>query len=168
MTPHGLAIGDEQRQVHSDGQDWLISWHGRDAPPAGKNHGSAGICVTPDGGVVLVTEDRRRWAPPGGRPEGDEDWEATLRREVDEEACVTIADVRLLGFARGECTAGHELGLVLVRSLWLVQVELREWVPRFEIIERRVLTPSEVASHPGLSETVAPILARGLVEAGLA
>src|SRR5256885_1951723 len=81
-------------------------------------------------------------------------WEQTLRREMDEEACATVVGARLLGFTRGECVAGPERGLVLVRSVWRADVELRPWEARFEIADRRVVAAAAVedalslGSHP--------------------
>ena len=48
-----------------------------------------------------------------------EDWRATLEREVLEEACASVEEATLLGFAKGVCASeGPEEGLVLVRALW--------------------------------------------------
>jgi hypothetical protein len=55
--------------------------------------------------------------------EPGESWEQTLRREMDEKACATVVGARLLGFTRGQCVAGPERGLVLVRSVWRADVE---------------------------------------------
>lgn len=77
-----------------------------------------------------------------------------LRRELDEEACATVAGATLLGFTRGQCVAGPERGLVLVRSVWRADVELRLREARFEIARRRVVAPAAVKdalsldSHP--------------------
>jgi 8-oxo-dGTP pyrophosphatase MutT (NUDIX family) len=50
--------------------------------------------------MTVISDDGERWGWPEGRPEGDESWEQTLRREVLEEACATVVDARLLGFTR--------------------------------------------------------------------
>ena len=76
---------------------------------------------------------------PGGRPEGNEDWEQTLRREVLEEACAVVTDARLLGFTRGRCVEGPARGPMLIRSIWLARVTLDEWLPRFEIRYRKLV-----------------------------
>ena len=69
-TPQG-PIGDgEEVPLHSNNQDWIVTWHGPDCVPSGKRHGSAGICVTPEGNVVLISEHGTRWDLPAGRPEG--------------------------------------------------------------------------------------------------
>lgn len=46
----------------------------------------AGVCITSDDQLVLISGDQRHWGFPGGRPEGNEPPEQTLHREVLEEA----------------------------------------------------------------------------------
>jgi ADP-ribose pyrophosphatase YjhB (NUDIX family) len=123
--------------------------------------------VTADGGVVLISNDGERWGWPGGRPEGDESWEQTLRREIWEETCAIVGDARLLGFSRGVCLTGPEEGLVLVRSIWRAEVELRPWKPRFEIAHRRVVPADELLSHLWMEDGMEAIFHRALTEAGL-
>jgi len=168
MTIPGVAPGDgEEFLARANGQIWSQSWHSPPTPPAGTPHGSLGICVTAQGDVVLVSEDGERWDLPAGRPEGNETWEQTLRREMIEEACATVVHARLLGFARGECVEGPERGLVLVRSFWRADVELAPWKPDFEIAHRRLVTPAELVSLLLAGNPFAPTLRRGLVEAGV-
>lgn len=152
-VPDGL-VGGEQVVVRAGSQDVLISWHHPCTIPEGTSHGSEGVCITPTGDVVLVSRNGRRWEFPAGRPEGDETWEQTLRREVHEEACSSVRAAELLGFSRGECLSGPEKGLVLVRAIWRAEVDLGRWEPRFEMSHRQVVVPSdlasaiELASHP--------------------
>lgn len=164
----GLPIAKDGEQLlhHSRGQDWLQSWHPADVPPDGKNHGAAGVCVTTDGRVILITENGRDWDLPAGRPEPGEDWRETLDREVLEETCCLVQDATLLGFARGVCIRGHEEGLVLVRSLWRADVMLGHWDPKFETIGRQVLSPKDAL--PLLGHWTPEILRRFLKEAGIA
>jgi hypothetical protein len=57
---------------------------------------------------------------------------------------------------------------VLVRSIWLAEVELMPWEPRYEIAHRRVVPAAEIAAHFWMEEGFEPIYHRALVEAGLA
>lgn len=161
------ARDGESFAVRANEGDWLIAWHPAPDAPDGTPHGASAWCMTPDGGIVLISSDGEVWDWPGGRPEGDETWEDTLRREMLEETCSTVTDARLLGFCRAECLSGHEEGLVIVRSLWLAHVELLEWEPRFEVPHRRVVPVGELLDTMTMLEGFEPIYHRALLEAGL-
>lgn len=157
--------GEEIRWRDGNGQDIVSTWHPPELPaPSGKRHGAAGICFTPDGKVVLV-EDGGSWVFPGGRPEGDEDWRETLDREVLEEACASVEEATLLGFARGKCIRGEEEGLVLVRSLWRAEVTLLPWEPQHETTDRMVVPLDEALAHLKIPDDHRPIVQRWLDEA---
>jgi 8-oxo-dGTP pyrophosphatase MutT (NUDIX family) len=151
----------------SNSQRWSVSWHPGPTPPRGRNHGSAGICLTEKGLVILVSADGSHWELPGGRPEDGESLEDALRREVAEEACTEVLDARLLGFSQGECIVGRELGLVLVRSFWQATVELKPWRPAFETRHRLLVAPAAVVSALELHGGFLPIYGRALGEAGV-
>ena len=162
------ASDDEPLDLRSKDQDWLVSWHRPDDQPLGKRHGAAGVCLGPGGALVLISDDGTLWDFPAGRPEGDETDEQTLRREVREEACVEVTASRLLGYARSECIGGHEVGLILVRSLWGADVTIHDWEPQFEI-PHRLLIPNADLTSEALDRLTAftGIHMRALVEAGL-
>lgn len=164
--PESAARDGEEIARRADDQDWLVSWHPPPTPPDGTPHGAAGVCVS-GGGIVLISPDGEHWGLPGGRPEGRETWEETLRREMLEEACATVTRARLLGFERSVCVAGPQVGLVLVRSLWRAEVELAPWEPRFEIPHRRVVAAAEVWDHLALEGYSARIISRLLHEAAI-
>jgi hypothetical protein len=163
------ARDGEEVSIQAGGQAWLVSWHPPVSPPAGKPHGASGVCVTAGGGIILISTDGRRWGLPGGRPERDETWEETFRREMLEEACATVVQARLLGFGRSRCIEGHEAGLVIVRSWWRADVALAPWEPQFEIPYRRVFPAEAVWDELDRSEECGldRVLARMLREAGL-
>jgi len=140
-----MACDGEEFGWHADGQDWISSWHPPVLPPpSGKSHGSAAVCLTPEGNVLLVSSDGQSWNLPAGRPEADEDWRTTLEREVLEEACALVDEASLLGFSKGVCVRGPEEGLVLVRSLWRAVVSVHQWEPHHET-SHRLLVPSDTA-----------------------
>ena len=145
----------------------MIAWCSPTAVLEGIAHGANAFCVTADDRVVLISDDGERWGWPGGRPEDDESWEQTLRREVLEETCAIVGDARLLGFCCAVCFTGMEEGLVLVRSVWRAEVELMPWEPYFEIAHRRVIPAAELLSHLWMEEGFEPIYHRALAEAGL-
>jgi ADP-ribose pyrophosphatase YjhB (NUDIX family) len=167
MCLRHIARNGEDFAIHSNGGDWLLAWHPPVAVPSGQPHGANAFCVTDDDHVVLISNDGERWGWPGGRPEGDESWEETLRREILEEACAVIRDARLLGFCRGACLNGPEAGLVLVRSIWRAEVELLPWKPNFEIAHRRAVPATDVLAHLWIGEGFEPIYYRALAEARL-
>jgi len=163
-----IARDAEPWTVRSNGGDWSIAWHPPPAVPPGTAHGANAFCLTADRGVILISGDGERWGWPGGRPEGDESWEETLRREVLEEACAVVRDARLLGFCRGVCLTGSEQHRALVRSVWLATVELLPWEPRFEVRYRRVVPATQLTMHLWMEEGFEPLYRRALVEAALA
>ncbi len=154
----------QEIEIETAGQCWLVSWYSPPQAPEGRPHGSAGLCVAGND-LVLVTADGVTWDFPAGRPEGDESWEETLRREMMEEACAVVTDARLLGFSRGHCVAGDEKGLVLVRSIWLAQIRLLDWEPRFEIRQRRCVSKDLALGY--VPREYLPVWARAFHEARL-
>lgn len=90
-----------------------------------------------------------------------------MKREVREEACVTVVQVKLVGFARSICIAGSQKGPNLVRSNWRARVELAPWKPEFEIPNRRVFPEADkrdllIAPQPAGS---VPVLLRAFDKA---
>ncbi len=160
-----IAMDGRDLVVSSNGGDWRVGWYPPPHPPPGTPHGAAAVCVNGDR-VVLVSSDGQRWGLPGGRPEQGERWADTLRREVAEEACAVVERARLLGFTRGLCVRGPEKGLALVRSMWLAEVRLERWAPRFEITHRRLVLADEALRSVTIAEpSVGPIYRRMFVEA---
>jgi ADP-ribose pyrophosphatase YjhB (NUDIX family) len=161
------ARDGEEMLARNPAGEWLIAWHSPQIPPAGTPHGADALCLTGSGEVVLISEDHVRWKWPGGRPEGDETWEETLRREILEEACAEIREARLLGFCRARCVSGPEAGRVLVRSLWRAEVELLPWESRFEVVGRHIVPSIDILEHLWMEDGFEPIYHRALFEAGL-
>jgi 8-oxo-dGTP pyrophosphatase MutT (NUDIX family) len=146
---------------------YLLGIHPQSSPRA-RGTARAGSAGTADDGVVLVSQDGgARWEWPGGRPEGDETWEETFRREMWEETCCIVREARLLGFCRSVCLSGPESGLVPVRSAWRAEVEVMPWEPRFEIAHRQIVPVPDLLSVMSIDAEWEPILRRALREAGL-
>lgn len=163
-----MAADGEALSLESHGQSWEVTWAPPGAVPAGRPHGVNAFCVTSAGEVALISRDGVRWGWPGGRPEGEETDRETLQREMLEEVCAQVREARLLGFTRSACVRGTELGLVLVRSIWLAEVDLLPWEPHFEIPWRRVVPIAELADHLWMESGNEPIFRRAAAEAGLA
>ena len=158
------ARDGEDILVRGNDEAYVVSWHPPPTPPDGTPHGAAGVCVTSEGDVALISNDGEHWDLPQGRPEGTESWEQTLRREMLEEACAEVVRARLLGFARGEYVEGPQKGLVLVRSMWRADIKLRPWEPRFEIPYRRIVKSGKMHIEPPFGGA---ITRRALEEAGV-
>ncbi len=47
--------------------------------------------------LIVKNEENNNWTIPGGHPEKNEEKLDTLKREVLEEACVTVKDIKYLG-----------------------------------------------------------------------
>ena len=167
MSKLRVAADGEVVRAFANGGEWRNTWRPAGPAPDGQPHGSTGLCVTPQGQVVLINQRGERWEWPGGRPEGDETWEETLRREILEETCCRVTAARLLGYSRGVCVSGHEAGLVLVRSIWRAEVEVLPWVAEFEVAERGFFAPADLQSTFWMDAGWEPIFCRALLEAGL-
>src|SRR5690348_11504056 len=155
-----VARDGEEFAVSSNHGEWLTAWHPPDLAPAGTPHGANAFCIAAGDGVVLISNDGVRWGWPGGRPEGNESWEQTLRREVLEETCSIVSNALLLGFCRSVCLSGPEKDRVLVRSIWRAEVELLPWKPGFEIAHRRVVPVKELLLHLVMEKGFEPIYRR--------
>ena len=161
-----LRNGQEISFTNHAGQPWTASWHPPAPPPPGKPHGSAAICRSQDGRIVLVSADQGETCYfPGGRPEGNEDWLETLEREVYEEACARVLDATLLGFSWGTCLEGPEEGLILVRGLWVADVSLEPWEPDHEMTDRILVPADEVLGRIQIDQGMGPLVHRWVSEA---
>jgi hypothetical protein len=155
-----IARDEVEYQFEDAGQTWLMSWWPPGQVPSGKWHGSGAICLNESDEVVIISQDGKKWELPAGRPEGDEDWRATLDREMLEEACATVDSATLLGFVRGRCVSGNEEGLVLVRSAWIAHVTIHDWKPEYEITHRSLVAKNAAIESLNFPVGLAPIYAR--------
>jgi ADP-ribose pyrophosphatase YjhB (NUDIX family) len=147
-------------------QEWHVAWYPPPDPPAGTPHGAEAVCVAGDR-IVVVSEDGQRWGLPAGRPERQEHWVDTMRREVHEEACAEVLDCQLLGFSRGVCVRGPQEGLVLIRSMWRAEVRVAPWDPRFEMAHRRLLPAEKTFQSLTIPDGLGPFYRRLFAEAAI-
>lgn len=107
-------------------------------------------CVTAEGDLVLVHDGAYGWNLPGGGIELGESPEEALVREVAEEVCARVIDFEPIGWQR----VTHHEGRRLVQRPWHQEttywqarywalVELQPWEPQHEIVERRLVAPSD-------------------------
>ena len=57
-----------------------------------------GICFDDEGNILIIRHSNGNWNIPGGKPENNETPEQTLKRELDEEADVTIGKNIMVGY----------------------------------------------------------------------
>lgn len=114
---------------------------------------------------MLVSWPGVSWEFPGGRPQGDEYWRATLEREVLEGACASVEEATLLGFTKMKCVRGPSQGVALVRAAWMARVSLNPWEPRHETTGRLVVSPDEALELVELGSKFPPIYVRWMREA---
>ena len=81
-----------------------------------------GFCFDSRGHILLI-DDGDQYSLPGGKPEEDETWEQTMRREVLEEAQITLGEIYYLGWQEviGDRLAHDERPYAQVRMI--AQVE---------------------------------------------
>jgi ADP-ribose pyrophosphatase YjhB (NUDIX family) len=82
----------------------IFTWHNGDVPEGTAIKQVYGLIFTPDGRLLLRTEektDRKKYSFAGGRPEiSDNGIEGTVRRELVEEVNVTIHKPIIVGYQR--------------------------------------------------------------------
>lgn len=148
-----------------EGRPGLITWLPGYRPlPSETVTQVSGLCFTPEARILLVSEDGRAWSLPGGKPEGQETWEQTLRREVAEEACAEVLRWQFLGAQRVE---GLTPQPYLQLRYW-ARVRLEAFRPAFETRHRLAVCAGEFAQR--LSWGAGPIgqaLLREALEAEL-
>jgi ADP-ribose pyrophosphatase YjhB (NUDIX family) len=113
-------------------------------PPVGSVTQALGLCFTASGLVVLVTSDGSRWTLPGGTVEADETIEATLMREIAEEACARVVRSEYLACQHVADPLNPDGPPSYYQTRWWARVELHAWQPRHEMVGRRILAPDGV------------------------
>ena len=104
-----------------------------------------GICFN-DKGRILIINMGKDWLLPGGHPDKGENFEETLKREVEEEGDVEIYDLRPLGYQK-----------VLAKNKVIYQLRYFARVSKIKkqtidpaigkILERKFIRPSEFLEY---------------------
>lgn len=96
MTNHHPSI----RFTNAKGHNVTLTWIQDDGIEQYKPFFQVYGIVFNSQGEILLIEENGKWKIPGGTPENDETAEDTLRRELVEEADVTIKDLTPIGVQR--------------------------------------------------------------------
>jgi len=138
MPPQAEPVPDQR--VHWDGKDLTVRWRPPPFdPPANDVTQAYGMCFTGDRRIVLVSWGPSHdpfWTLPGGTVEPGESVHETLVREIREEACASVLRTEYLGCQEviGERPQPH------FQTRFWARVSLDRWDPRFEILERRLVS----------------------------
>ncbi|MFA5551071.1 MAG: NUDIX hydrolase [Trueperaceae bacterium] len=115
----------------------LLTWH-PDLALTGAERVTQvyGLCLTPVGQLLLVSQDGEFWTLPGGHPEPGETHADTLTREVWEEACARVTEHQYLGAQRvadpGEAEPYYQLR-------YIARVNLEPFAPAHEMRHRKLV-----------------------------
>jgi len=123
-------------------------------PPRELTTQCSGLCFTAQGQVVLVSQNGRSWALPGGHPEPGETLEEAFGREVREEACAQVVQLVYLGCQRiHESDGGIESPVYYQTRFW-ARVALDDFEPQYEIAQRLLVAPERVRGVLGWSSPI--------------
>lgn len=142
--PDNMSVYDE---FQYEGRLIKVIW--RDAgfiPPPELVTQASGVCFCEDGRVVLVRKDYDTWTLVGGHLEAGESAYEAFIREVEEEACAEVIELRYLGSQEVHDPADPENKQIYYQTRFWARVNLKEFDPRFEIVERKCFDVSELGS----------------------
>ena len=124
-----------------------IVWHGPEEPELPLT-GAHGLCFF-QGKVLVCDISGRGLTIPGGHIDEGEKAPECLTREASEEACVGLANLRLLGFIEADHRASSDFNgrypLRSVQAMYRADVaEVRDFDSRHESTDRRFVTIGEL------------------------
>lgn len=113
---------------------------------------------------MLVSGRDDWWNLPGGTIEEGETPEETLVREVSEEACARVVEYKYIGCQRVDDPQSPEALTMHYQTRFWAKVELDEFEPLHEIVERKLIKPNEFLASLswGSAPTAKIILDEGL------
>ncbi len=112
-------------------------------------HVSAAVIVDSQGRVLVVRKTgTTRFMQPGGKPEAGESPAATLRRELEEELTLRVAEADMRPLGRFVSAAANEPGHRVIAEAFAVDAEPTDVRVQAELAELRWITPEDVAGLP--------------------
>jgi 8-oxo-dGTP diphosphatase len=127
-----------------------IVWHGPEGTELPVT-GAHGFCFY-EGQVLVCDISGRGLTIPGGHLNAGESAANCLTREASEEACVELANLKLLGFIEADHRANKEFDgrypLRSVQAIYRADVSaVREFDSRHESVDRQFVATGELRSH---------------------
>lgn len=104
-----------------------------------------------DNNQLLIVKNDKTWTIPGGHPEVNESAIDTLNREIMEEACITIKDIKYIGAV--EVVENNETYYQLRYTAKVDQILPFEI--KWEINERKFVNLKDLSSHITWSKGIA-------------
>ena len=110
---------------------------------------SAAVIVDRSGRVLVVRKSgTTRFMQPGGKPEPGETPAHTLRRELEEELALQVAEEDLRPLGTFISAAANEPGHRVIADAFAVDAEPEDVIVQAELAELRWITPDDVAGLP--------------------
>lgn len=162
MADENAALSE---QIAWDGRTLTATWLASPFRPERRLTTQVlGLCFAPDGRILLVTGDGESWTLPGGYPEPGETFEATLERELREEACARLVACEYLGCERVDDPERPEGPALYYQVRYWARIELYPFEPHEETIARQLVSAAAFRETLAWGEALA---AQRLLEAGL-
>ena len=126
-----------QEETHFAGKRYLATWEtGYELPPRDLVRQVSAVCFTPFNQIVMIGDTPGELHIPGGHPEDGERLDEALRREIREETCCEVRDMRLLGWQR---VVDMDDASVHYQMRYCCCVEVRPFAPEHEVATRTII-----------------------------
>jgi len=99
-----------------------------------------GVCFNDKGNILIIRTPNENWNIPGGTPENNETPEQTLKRELEEEADVTIGKNAMIGYY--EVISDKSTIYQLRFAALLNEMKLSTIDPALGVVNQRKFIPS--------------------------
>ncbi|MDD4476595.1 MAG: NUDIX domain-containing protein [Patescibacteria group bacterium] len=132
-----------------DGREVFLEWTESNSIPNNIRISQVvGYCID-NAGKILIVKNKRGWGFPGGHPEIGEKPEDTLRREVAEEAYVTLKEPRLIGYMEVKDPQNESIeGTHYIQLRYLAKIEtVNEFKKEFETSERDFVDVNSLSQY---------------------
>jgi 8-oxo-dGTP pyrophosphatase MutT (NUDIX family) len=127
-------------KIEPKGKTWSVQIMAGSSLPAGADVTAVAI-VACLGEKILFIRNKRGWDIPGGHVEPtDNTLEETAKRELLEEAGAECGNFKLVGYMISDFYPGRETYIAILKTRVL---SLNDFTPRYETIQRRLMSPSE-------------------------